>query len=564
MTASSVISAILRRKKSTLATSTISSAPVGEKVLNLFDLILLGVGGTLGSGLFLLSGHAARYISGPAITLSFLVAAIACLFSALSYAEMSSRYPNSGGAYAFTYASLGELPAFLVGMCLTLEYGVSSAAVARSWASYLGDSLGFLPSWATGIGSQVSVLGFLLVLAVSVLLAVGLKEAKWVINIATLMYATVVLVIIAFGSQKVDTSNWNPYLPFGWHGIIAGSSAVFFAYIGFDEIACVSEEAYNSSTTVPLAILLSMLIVSALYVAASMVLTGMVNYTDINVDAPFSAAFRNTGLPLIARLVGFGTALGMMNTTIVSLAAQPRIFMSMGRDGLLPRSFAFSTRIATIGCGFLVSIMAIIVETQSLADLVSGGTLLAFLATNISLLLTRCRIHPDSKKVSSLIYIFVAGCAITGIMSRIAANGSISNVISLGISIPVCLIPAAFVMTQEFSAGELWERTAPSFLCPLVPIMPLLGAFTTTFLLFQLSPKALGALGLWLVISSAGYFSYGFRNALIAHEYATLGDDSPDHSYNSFDNIAMEANSIDSEELDDDIPQEPPIVEGQS
>lgn len=544
MTASSLLQAAMRRKSAAPPNDALALQTDEERPLNLTDLTLLGVGGTLGSGLFLLTGRAARIIAGPAVTLSFLIAAFACLCSALSYAEMASRNPNSGGAYAFAYAALGELSAFLVGMCLTLEYGVSSAAIARSWASYLGDAVGFFPGWLTGKDSMFSVLAFVLVLAVSLMLSMGIKEAKWVINSTTVVYALVVLVIMFFGSQKVDMDNWDPFAPFGLHGIIAGSSAVFFAYVGFDEVATLAEEAQDSARTVPLAILFSLAIVTTLYVGASLVLTGLVNYTVVDTDAPFSAAFRSVGMPIIAKLVGFGTALGMMNTAAVSLAAQPRIFMSMGRDGLLPRAFALSTSSTTIGCGIVVAILAIMVETTSLADVVSGGTLLAFMATNVALLLTRSRIHSRARRTPILIYCFVGASAITGIVSRLVGNGELPQWLAIVISLPVMLISAAMVMISDFEGGVQYERISPSFMCPLVPVIPMLGSFTTCFLLFQLSNKALSALCTWLALSATTYFCYGARNAIIANNYVNLTHASPTQSYNSLDELAMEANSI--------------------
>lgn len=538
--------AAMRRKSSAPQNDALLVHTESERPLNLTDLTLLGVGGTLGSGLFLLTGRAARLVAGPGVTLSFFVAAVACLFSALSYAEMSSRNPNSGGAYAFAYTALGELPAFLVGCSLTLEYGVSSAAVARSWASYLGDALGFLPGWLSGKGTIFSVLAFVLVLGVSLMLSMGMKEAKWVINSATLFYGLVVLIILVFGSRKVETENWDPFFPFGMHGVIAGSSAVFFAYVGFDEVATVAEEAQDSARTVPLAILLSLAIVTSMYIGASLVLTGLVDYTAIDTDAPFSAAFRGVGMPIIAKLVGFGTALGMMNTAAVSLAAQPRIFMSMGRDGLLPRAFAFSTGTTTVGCGVVIAILALMVETHSLADVVSGGTLLAFLATNVALLLTRSRIHSRARRAPILIYSFVGASAATGIVTRLVSNHELPQWVGLLICPPVVLIPAAMLLISDFEGGVQYERAAPSFMCPLVPVVPMLGAFTTCFLLFQLPNKALSALCTWLALAATSYFCYGARNAIIANSYLNLSVASPTQSYNSFDELAMEARSISS------------------
>lgn len=544
MAGSALLAAAMRRKQTTPNTYTVSASTIPERVLTLFDLILLGIGGTLGSGLFLLTGRAARHLSGPAVSVSFALAATACLFSALSYAEMASRLPIGGGAYAFSYAALGELPAFLVGMCLTLEYGVSSAAVARSWAAYLSDTVGFFPSWASGIDSRFSLLGCALIIFIALLLSVGMKHAKWVINIGTLLYIAVVGLIVIFGSQKVDKANWTPFFPFGFQGAITGASAVFFSFIGFDEVATVSEEAHNAGRNVPLAIVISMLTVTAMYITASLILTGTVNYKEIDLDAPFSAAMRSVGLPLIAKLVGIGTALGMMNTALVGFTAQPRIFVSMGRDGLLPRSFAFSTKITTLGCGFGVSLLALLIDTQQLADVVSGGTLIAFLCTNLSVLLTRCRIHSRARRVPLLVYVFVACSALTALVARLVVSVSLPLWIALSVSLPTCLIPATMLLSEEFEGGDMCERAPPTFLCPLVPALPLAGAFTTLFLLFQLSAKALTALVIWLAFSTTIYFCYGVKNAIIANEYHYLTNPSRSHSFNSFEDLAMEANSL--------------------
>lgn len=560
MTASSLLQAAMRRKSSPPPSDALATEGTNDRPLNLSDLTLLGVGGTLGSGLFLLTGRAARVIAGPAVTVSFTLAAIACLFSALSYAEMASRNPNSGGAYAFAYAALGELPAFLVGMCLTLEYGVSSAAIARSWASYLGDALGFLPGWLTGTRTVFSLLAFLLVLSVSIMLAQGMKEAKWVINTATLLYAAVVATILVFGVQKVDKDNWDPFIPFGLHGVIAGSSAVFFAYVGFDEVATVAEEAQDSARNVPLAILLSLVIVTVMYIGASLVLTGLVNYEAIDIDAPFSAALRTVGLPLVAKLVGFGTALGMMNTATVALAAQPRLFVSMGRDGLLPRAFAFSTGVTTMGCGVIVALLALFIETHALADVVSGGTLLAFLATNIALLLTRSRIHSRASRTPVLVYLFVGASALAGIITRLVGNNNMPLWLGFVISVPVITTTSAMVLTSDFDGGSQYERDVPSFMCPLVPLLPMLGSFTTCFLLFQLSNKALSALCVWLALSAISYFCYGAKNAIIASSYLNITVASPTQSYSSFNDMAMEARSISSSDSPPPSPLQQPTA----
>lgn len=482
-----------------------------DKPLGLLDLVSIGVGGTLGSGLFLLAGTAAREVAGPAVTVSFILAAVASLFSGLSYAEMSSRDPDCGGAYAFAYTALGELPAFLVGSCLTLEYGVASAAIARSWASYLGEALSVLPDWTVGRDSQISVLAFLLVLAISVVLANGMKEAKWLINFSTVLYGIVVAVIIVLGARNVDSRNWVPFAPFGVTGILAGASHVFFSFIGFDEVATVAEEARNASQAVPTAMMLSLGIVAIFYFAATLVLTGMVKYVNLDPEAPFSAAFRSVHMPVVGQLVGLGTATGMMNTTLVSLAAQPRIFFSMGRDGLLPEWIASTMRATTLRCGITVAFLALLLPTELLADVVSGGTLLAFLATNAALMCTRIRIHSEDGVV------WTYGLALTSLLSGIIYRFFTLKLVPLYVVVivfvPAVAVPVSVLYWKNMSAGANVEVCAPSFICPSVPAIPVLGTLTTTFLLTQLPLLSLAALVAWLVISFVLYAMYGAVNS---------------------------------------------------
>lgn len=488
-----------------------TAAEDAEKPLGLVDLVGIGVGGTLGSGLFLLAGRAARDVAGPGVTLSFALAAVACLFSGMSYAEMSSRDPDCGGAYAFTYAALGELAAFLVGCCLTLEYGIASAAIARSWASYLGEAVTGLPSWTVGRGGGASMLASLLVLAITAVLAKGMKEASWFINGSTLVYGTVVAVIIVVGLFDFDVDNMTPFLPYGMTGVLAGSSAVFFAFIGFDEIATVAEEARDAANSVPLAMMLSLGIVAVVYVAATLVLVGMVNYTKVDIEAPFGAAFNAVHRPIVAKLVGLGTALGMVNTTLVSMAAQPRIFVSMGRDGLLPRSIASTTRETTIRCGVVASLFAFAVPTELLADVVSGGTLIAFLATNMALMNNRVRIH-EGQSVTWIV-VLACGCLLSGILYRLATMDVVPMLVAALVSVPAVLVPAAFVMKLDMRGGAAFEANPPSFLCFYVPALPIAGVLTTTFLLTQLSGMPLAALAAWLLVSSSIYFLYGLHNS---------------------------------------------------
>lgn len=484
-----------------------------ERTLTLLDLILLGVGGTLGSGLFLLAGRVARDIAGPAVSLSFVTAAIACVFSGLSYAEMSSRLPACGGAYSFVYYAIGELPAFLVGMCLTLEYGVSSAAVSRAWAAYIGEVFLFLPGWITGRGSTWCVLGCCLMICISTLIAVGMKETKWVINTATFLYAIVVAVIIAVGIPKVQLGNWSPFVPYGFQSIITGASAVFFSYIGFDEVATVAEEAKNPSRNVPLAILLSLFTVAFLYVASTLVLTGIVNYKMIDFEAPFPAAFRTIGMPSLAVAVGIGVAVGMLNTALVGILAQTRLFLALSQDGLIPRSLGDNSRKSAVVCGFIVSILSLCVPTQALTDVVSGGTLLAFLGTNISLVLTRYKVQPASINSNNkgMIFWYAAGAILFGFAIRLPETHGFKPYM-FGLASPLLIMPAILINRDNLNNTQE-ELEAPAFKCPAIPNVPLLGIFTTAILFAQLSKKALMALFLWLAFAVCIYSTHGRFNS---------------------------------------------------
>jgi basic amino acid/polyamine antiporter, APA family len=521
-----LLAAAARRRP--VVTASRSSASVdacadAEKPLGLLDLVGIGVGGTLGSGLFLLAGRAARDVAGPAVTVSFALAAIACLFSGMAYAEMSSRDPDCGGAYAFAYSALGELPAFLVGCCLTLEYGVASAAIARSWASYVGEAFLALPNWAVGRDSFLSVFACILVLCITAVLSAGMREAKWIINVSTAVYGVVVMAIVAVGSAHVDKSNWDPFFPYGVTGVLAGASHVFFSFIGFDEVATVAEEARNAAKNVPTAMILSLAIVAVMYVGATLVLTGMVNYAHIDLDAPFSAAFRSVHMRTVAKLIGLGTATGMMNTTLVSLAAQPRIFVSMGRDGLLPRFIASTTRTTTIRCGAVVSLFALAAPTELLADVVSGGTLLAFLATNLALMTSRIRIHSEAGVRD--VFMLAGSCFASGVVYRLSTLNIVPTAVACTIAAVLVVLPSIAVFRLDMRAGPAYEEVPPVFFCPFVPLFPIAGVATTTFLLTQLPVVALFGMFGWLGIAMCLYILYGMHNS-VADSHSLLNNQS--------------------------------------
>ncbi|GAB0489079.1 hypothetical protein MMPV_000295 [Pyropia vietnamensis] len=361
--------------------------------LTLFDLTMIGIGGTLGAGIFVLAGVAARDAAGPGIVLSFVGAAAACFATGLAYAEMASRTVAAGrpagGAYSFAAATLGQTPAFLVGWAMSVEFGVSSAAVARAWAAYVATVLP-VPPWLVGgeRGEGVSPLAAALILAIVAVTVGGMKEAAWLVNASALLYASVVVAVIAVGLPHVAATNYTPFLPFGFSGALTGAAVCFFAYIGFDEVATFADEAAAPARDVPRAILASLSIVSVLYVASSAVLVGMVPYRELDPTAAFAAAFRYVGAPRVGAAVAVMTALGMQNTALMGFAAQPRLLGAMADDGLLPTALT-RRRPTTVGCGVVVATLAGAVATTGLTDTVSAAALLAFLATNAALLVTR-------------------------------------------------------------------------------------------------------------------------------------------------------------------------------
>ncbi|KAK1863279.1 hypothetical protein I4F81_005837 [Pyropia yezoensis] len=367
------------------------SPPAPEpRLLTLFDLTMIGVGGTLGAGIFVLAGVAARDVAGPGVVLSFVAAGAACLATGLSYAEMASRTVAAGrpagGAYSFAAATLGRTPAFLVGWALSVEFGVASAAVARAWAAYVATVVP-LPRWLVGgSGGGASPLAAGLIVAIVAVTVGGMKEAAWLVNASALLYAAVVVAVVAAGLPHVDAANYTPFLPFGFSGALSGAAVCFFAYVGFDEVASFADEAAAPARDVPRAILGSLAIVSLLYAASSAVLVGMVPYRSLDPTAAFAAAFRYVGSPRLGACVAVATALGMQNTALMGFAAQPRVLGAMANDGLLPAALALR-RPTTVACGVVVAALAGAVRTTGLTDAVSAATLLAFLATNAALLL---------------------------------------------------------------------------------------------------------------------------------------------------------------------------------
>jgi basic amino acid/polyamine antiporter, APA family len=410
-----------------------------RRVLGPVQLSSLGVGAIIGTGIFVLTGVAAHDLTGPALMLSFVVSGITCIFAALCYAEFASMAPVAGSAYTYAYATLGELFAWIIGWDLILEYAVASATVAHGWSHYFQDFLSYfhvaLPHGVTNApfdydltsgrlvltGTWFDLPAIVIAALVTIVLVKGIRESASLNAAIVILKLAIVFFVIGVGSFYVNAANWRPFAPFGLTGLsffghtvmgrtgpagapvgmLAGAAIVFFAYIGFDSISTHAEEARNPSRDVPIGILTSLVLCTILYIAVAAVLTGMVPYNHINIDAPVSDAFRQVGLPWAQLLISIGAIAGITSVLLVMMLSQPRIFLAMARDGLLPTGFfgAIHERFrtpwkATILTGASVAAMGAFLPLRILAELVNIGTLLAFLIVCAAVLIMR-RTHPN-------------------------------------------------------------------------------------------------------------------------------------------------------------------------
>jgi APA family basic amino acid/polyamine antiporter len=469
-----------------------------RRVLGPVQLSSLGVGAIIGTGIFVLTGVAAHDRTGPALMLSFVVAGITCIFAALCYAEFASMAPVAGSAYTYAYATLGELFAWIIGWDLILEYAVASATVAHGWSHYFQDFLSFfhigLPhaytnapfdyDLATGhlalTGTWFDLPAIGIAALVTVILVKGIRESASFNTGIVIVKLAIVFFVIVVGARYVNPANWRPFAPFGLTGfsffghtlmgqtgpggeplgMLAGAAIVFFAYIGFDSISTHAEEARNPSRDVPIGILTSLVLCTILYIAVAAVLTGMVPYKQINIDAPVSDAFRQVGLPWAQLMISIGAIAGITSVLLVMMLSQPRIFLAMARDGLLPTGFfgAIHERFrtpwkSTILTGFCVAAMGAFLPLRILAELVNIGTLLAFVIVCAAVLIMR-RTNPEVHR---------------------------------------------------------------PFRAPFGSIVPVLGILCCLLLMFSLPAENWLRLFVWLVVGFVIYFSYGRRHSRLGN-----------------------------------------------
>ena len=428
-----------------------------KRVLGKWSLTAIGIGAIIGGGIFVLTGTGAYYHAGPALALSFVFAGIACVFAALCYSEFASMIPVEGSAYAYAYGTIGELFAWIIGWGLILEYAMGSMTVAVSWSGYFNKLLHLFnlelplyltqdPSSYTGNGFSMNLPATLIVLLVTSLLVKGTKEAAKANNIIVIMKVTAVLFVIVAGAFCIHIANWHPFIPeattiiregkaveaYGWSGVFSGAAAIFFAYVGFDAVSTQAGEAINPKKDVPFAIVVSLLVCTVLYILVSLVLTGMINYTDFNpngsypdaIKAPVAYAFQIAGMNWASYIITIAATVGLISVLMVMMLGQSRIFLGMSKDGLIPKFFSdlHSTNKTpyknTIFIGVVVALVAGFTPISTLADMTSFGTLFAFTMVCVAVWLLRVR-EPNLQrnfKVPALPVIAILGILINTVL----------------------------------------------------------------------------------------------------------------------------------------------------
>jgi APA family basic amino acid/polyamine antiporter len=448
-----------------------------RRSLGPWNLTALGIGSIIGTGIFVLTGTAASQNAGPSLVLSMVISAIGCAFAGLCYAEFASMVPVAGSAYTYAYATMGEFLAWIIGWDLILEYALSASTVAVGWSGYfvsLARDAGLVvPEAVAGPPGAFNLPAAAIVLVVAALLVIGIKQSADTNTLLVAVKSIVLVVFVVAGAAFVKRANLTPFIPpntgafgsFGWSGVLRGAGVMFFAYIGFDAVSTAAQEASNPSRDMPIGILGSLAICTVLYILVATVLLGIVPYAQLNVADPLAVGIDATGLTWLSPVIKLAALFGLFSTMLVLLLAQTRIFYSMSRDGLLPPLFAavhprFRTpHLSTILVGVVVAAVAGLTPIAVLGQLVSIGTLLAFVLVSIGVIILR-KTAPD--------------------------------------------VPRPF-------------RT------PWVPIVPILGAVICLAQMIGLPLATWERLIVWLVIGLVVYFSYSWRSSLLSSQRVAAG-----------------------------------------
>jgi APA family basic amino acid/polyamine antiporter len=459
-----------------------------KKNLSGLDLAVFGVGVIIGTGIFVLTGEVAKTTAGPAVAISFVIAGVVCGLAAVCYAEFASTVPVAGSAYTFSYATLGELLAWIIGWDLVLELALGAATVAVGWSGYLNQLLGDLgiplPTSIAGETATVNIPAIVIVALMTAVLVLGIKLSSRVTSVIVAIKVAIVLLIIVLGLFYLTADNYTPFVPpaepaaegesgwrapliqllgfsqgtFGWGGVIAGASIVFFAFIGFDIVATAAEETKDPRKDLPRGIIGSLVICTLLYVAVSLVVVGMQPYTELSTEAPLAEAFSSVGLSFVSSLISVGALAGLTSVVMILMLGQSRVLFAMSRDHLLPPGLAavhprYGTpyRI-TIGTGVAVALLAGFLPLSTLAELVNIGTLFAFVLVSLAVIVLR-RTRPDLHR---------------------------------------------------------------AFRVPLVPFLPIVSALACLYLMLNLPADTWVRFAIWMLLGFVVYFAYGRGHSRLA------------------------------------------------
>lgn len=516
------------------------------------DLVSLGVAAIIGAGIFSTIGRAS-FEGGPAVSLLFVFTAIACIFTALCYAQFASTVPVSGSAYTYAYVAFGELAAWIIGWALILEYAVSNMVVAISWSEYFVSMLkGFgisFPGWlsmnpgraydaweklqtlgsaslttaetiatqayaaAPAIGDLRIVFDLpagLITVLVTALCYIGIKESRTASNIMVVLKVGVVLLVIIAGSFFIKPENWSPFAPNGVDGVLKGVAAVFFAFIGFDSISTTAEECKDPQRDMPKAMIYTLMICTVLYVLIALVLTGMVPYKELLVDDPLAFVFQQVGFDFIAGVISVSAVIAITSALLVYQLGQPRIWMAMSRDGLLWKKFSeihprYKTPgFATIITGIVVGVPALFFDMGFFVDLTSVGTFFAFILVCCGVLyMDHSGLTAQSKfKVPYLNGRFVVGAVFAGALLYVLRSGSFGSIIE-----------ERPLMLAFWLAWAVLSYLSYRFRFSLLPVM---GILTNLYLMTELGASNWSIFLVWLLIGLTIYFAYGFRKSKLA------------------------------------------------
>lgn len=520
-----------------------------RRVLTVRDLTSMGIAAVIGAGIFSTIGKAA-YSGGPGVVFLFAMIALTCGFVALCYAEFAARIPAAGSAYTYTYITIGELAAWIIGWALILEYAISNVVVSISWSGYFVNLLEgahiYLPNWMTtdpktayakfesalaqgsavdrmawasapeigGVKIILNVPAFVIVTLITILAYIGIRESKKGANIMVGIKLVALVFIVGLGIFYVNTDNWTPFVPNGFTGVLGGVSAIFFAYIGFDSISTTAEECHNPQRDLPRGMIYSLLICTVIYVVVTLVITGMVNYSEFKgVTDPLAYVFEKIHLQKVGYFVSAAAVIAATSALLVYQLGQPRIWMSMSRDGLLPKKFSaiharfLTPSFATVVTGIVVAVPALFIDIDLVTDLTSIGTLFAFILVCVGVLNLPRRQRAPGDKSFHLPYIngqwlvpFLFILFVGGYSSRIgAAFSSITHESHQEILFLIFLTITGFVSVLTFIKK-----------LSLIPVLGLLFCF---YLMIEIPAKSWVLFFFWMSVGLMIYFGYGRRRS---------------------------------------------------